>query len=364
MTRKVTYLFGAGASAGVVGSNRTVKKSMSCLPLVTQFPDRFASFRGEIGQAFLQECRPEIEKLREVEQALRKHASIDTYAKILYLSGRKDELRALKIFLSLFFIWEQFHNGLDPRYDLFFASIMQGKMGNIYLPKNVKILSWNYDNQFELSATKFYQKTNASEVREALSIFPSPITKGGLSEESGFGIFKLNGSADLFIRPDDSIDKQVDLRLTSESLISKTVSSNADWRVGIRKELRYILKSSNLIDKIKDSMVSYAWEDEQKDINACRKDAISSISGSGVLVVVGYSFPTFNREIDKKILEAFFTDNMDPKIYVQADPSNVTSIITRILALYPHRYKDYPKPVAIDGLEEFYVPAEFDGVYK
>lgn len=363
MSKKITYLFGAGASAGEVKTNRTNKGKISCLPVVTQFPDRFASFRNEIAQAFLKECRSEIEKLKQVEQALRKHASIDTYAKILYLAGKNDELRELKIFLSLFFIWEQYQNGIDPRYDLFLASIMRGKGGDIKLPKNIKILSWNYDNQFELSATKFYQKTVVSEVRPHLPIFPSLSIENSDFGGNRFSIFKLNGSADLFVRPDDSIDKQVDIRLTSETIMGNTVDSAADWRSGVRKELQYILRSTNIIDRIKESLISYAWEDENLAITDCRDYAIHSVAGSRVLVVVGYSFPTFNREVDKKILGKFFYNNPAPKIYVQAAASNVESIITRIKALYPVEMSGHHPPIPVDGLEEFYVPSEFDGVY-
>ncbi|MCH5332058.1 MAG: hypothetical protein J1E33_06615, partial [Alistipes sp.] len=79
--------------------------------------------------------------------------------------------------------------------------------------------------------------------------------------------------------------------------------------------------------------LSFAWENAKDDVfmdSVCR-----TIINAEILVVIGYSFPFFNREIDRRIVSAM------PKlktVYIQ-DPyaSNVQENFKAVL--YPNNYQ-------------------------
>lgn len=83
----------------------------------------------------------------------KRHASIDNLAKKFLIRGSYDNLKKLKVCLSAYLILEQILNTPDPRYDAFFASIIKERSTNF--PKNVRIVSWNYDYQLELAHSEY-----------------------------------------------------------------------------------------------------------------------------------------------------------------------------------------------------------------
>src|SRR5688500_4407510 len=153
----VTFLVGAGASA-------------KALPTIDKLPDRLRSFEDFFrSQTFAKNrhapYRDELSaglqlmynKLirHEANENIKLHETVDTFAKKLNILEKdnctpKDiDLTKLKILLCLFFASEQLTMGIDIRYDSFFASILGNTAKK--LPERIRIVSWNYDNQFELA---------------------------------------------------------------------------------------------------------------------------------------------------------------------------------------------------------------------
>src|SRR3569833_758241 len=114
---KITYLFGAGASA-------------QKLPTIKELPDRIkkakefiqAKYNFEADDQFIvrnytinnNEAKNYIlEGLDNLCQASFNHSTIDTYAKILYIKNRTQEVKELILFLALFFNIEQKIVGTD-----------------------------------------------------------------------------------------------------------------------------------------------------------------------------------------------------------------------------------------------------------
>ncbi|HZE85068.1 MAG TPA: hypothetical protein VE035_12220, partial [Puia sp.] len=113
---KVTYLFGAGASA-------------NCLPIVRDIPDRLNKFREFLvhggnkrekifenipGNPALSQAKDWL--IKEVASLIEKcriHASIDTYAKKLFITQSDREYESLKAILTCFFLYEQMANPVD-----------------------------------------------------------------------------------------------------------------------------------------------------------------------------------------------------------------------------------------------------------
>jgi argonaute-like protein implicated in RNA metabolism and viral defense len=162
---KITYLLGAGASC-------------NALPLVNNFKDRLDSFHTRLVDNLRPHIQPSSEKearelfpfggkkgkdLQEsilwLKDIADKHASIDTYAKKLFIRNDNEaliELKKLKATLSCYFLLEQSLEMTDKRYDNFLASILTRKeLGIPKLPKDVNIITWNYDTQLEKSYQGF-----------------------------------------------------------------------------------------------------------------------------------------------------------------------------------------------------------------
>lgn len=81
--------------------------------------------------------------------------TIDTYAKKLYLKGQTEQLNKLKKWLSIFFYIHQHSISPHERYDKLFAAILDPNKA--YLPLNVSLISWNYDNQIKLAYREYFE---------------------------------------------------------------------------------------------------------------------------------------------------------------------------------------------------------------
>jgi hypothetical protein len=311
---KIVYLFGAGASR-------------NALPIVNEIPQKLEKLINLLKQEELQLSDSEtfediniknLETKKNYQERLindlewlltesSKHASVDTFAKKLTIKRDYKNLKRLKIALSIFFVFEQTINSPDKRYDSFFASIHN----ELYdFPENIRILSWNYDYQFELSYLEYSDSSDITSIQTSMNINHK---YGNYRKKDQFGIYKLNGTTGLFK------DRGWNQYMYTTELNSEI---NIDYIQRIVRNYTAALSIGNLY-----SNFSFAWENETSENNIVEmaieasKDAIS-------LVVIGYSFPFFNREIDRKIIGAM--TNLK-RVYFQAPDANV--LIERFQAI-------------------------------
>jgi hypothetical protein len=195
MNTKITYLLGAGASANsippVKDLNREIigflngleRLNFSNIPFDSHYDIKFSL--NEIKASMLKDC---FALMNEAQG----HLTIDTFARKLFLTNRKSELRKLKALLSLFLINIQFEKEVDLRYDAFFATLFE--LGHIFpnLPKSINIITWNYDFQIEKAAAPYLQLKNIDEIQRELNVYPSSLTELDLNR---FSIIKFNGTA-------------------------------------------------------------------------------------------------------------------------------------------------------------------------
>lgn len=352
----ITYLIGAGAS-------------FHALPIVEKIPERLEAFAeqfkmpdfdyvlsnesdGNMALSYLKKFDFRDDKLREYEKIaafynnilwLKKesfnHSSIDTFAKKLFLSKNYNDLRKLKFILSCFFLYEQTYN-FDKRYDSFFASILESLSE---LPKNIKILSWNYDSQFEIAFMNLINSEIVS-ARRTLNVLTKQDNINDINLNNKFCVFKLNGTTNLRHENLETLDLIDDFR-NDDQLITTRFTE---------------LFEKDFSRKVNSNM-SFAWEnhDEKSSFNSALKN---SILETEMLIVIGYSFPFFNRKIDQFIL-----DSMPKlkKVYVQ-DPNYAPDIIEKIKGLIPN-YNE--KLVTKDSrrisfiprtfVDQFFIPIEF-----
>jgi hypothetical protein len=284
---KITYLFGAGASA-------------NALPVVKQIPDKIKSLSHFLSKnenllnkdekfTFFnyynvnkRDCQNDmINSLEWLYEVSRKHESVDTFAKKLYLRQDTENLKKLKIALSIFFIFEQAMNPVDSRYDSFLASILKDRYR---FPDSLRVLSWNYDYQMEMAYSEFSEMNEITGNQNILNL----VSKNNhRSKNEGFKFYKLNGSikyhAERGWRVFDFTQK-----------ISTPVDLNFIENVALNFATVFYSKEIY-------SSLSFAWEPDNQDEDVILL-ASQDVSDTIALVVIGYSFPFFNRDVDRQII--------------------------------------------------------------
>lgn len=342
---KVVYLLGAGASYGKRKQiiHRTMERTISSgkysiaegIPVVNEINqeiDRLISFLKEVEPDYKVEGNfvgEFIKDLAWVKRESERHMTIDTLAKQLFLQENHTEFDRLKRILSAFFIMMQVIYPADKRYDAFLANVLtyQGKR----IPDDITILTWNYDSQIEIAYREYNPTAHPSEdfwrnVRKQLGI-----TESHDFETANGKIYKLNGSAML------------------EYYGSFTRIGNP--YVSDKKE--FVSKLSGIYHMSStECYLRFAWETDDD----CRylKDVFAQIQDAQVLVIIGYTFPYFNRRIDRALF-----NNMPNlrKIYIQ-DPmaERVSQNMNPVLSVYQ---ADGNIPVILlKDVDQFYLPSE------
>jgi hypothetical protein len=333
MKKNITYLFGAGASAYAIPMMKSLPGSMKYffeivkmeLSEVDDFKDKLEHNSKVYGKL-----------LNEIER----FGTPDIVAKILtYRRDPDGELWRLKNLLSCYMIYQQLEAGkfsdwdvvgnlekfsselfsndeelkkrcvitenLDNRYVEFMSSILTGSGDYLKIPENLNFISWNYDHQLEKALSIFYPQ-NQYLVQEKFSVFP--VTNQSLkfipvdqimSKTKNVKILKLNGTGGFghTSNPAKSIFDFTNQILDSEG-----------WQ-GVGK-----LLFDDFSTRPEENQLAFAWE-ESTVANVAQAISQKKIGESQIVVVIGYSFPNFNREVDRRIFQDFNGD-----IYIQ-DPN-------------------------------------------
>jgi hypothetical protein len=300
------------------------------------------------------------------------HHSVDTLARKYFVKYGvySEELRFLKVCVSLFILYRQYRYGLDPRYDLFFAAVgSTNEQGRFILPDNVNIVSWNYDTQLELSYSSFINGMKVVSSKIDLNLHPRLKHHGeeyGKVDLSRFSTIKLNGSSDVI--------SEYDINNSELSLSNQKIgpSSRIDFsEIGLErgydnhkfhlfeKLLMFYDETMNKSD-LYSSLLSFSWESDERLVPA--RDAITEIAHrTGVLVIIGYSFPTFNRKIDDQLIWELTDGKPLRKIYIQTKgPDSFESIKNKIGTHFRRKnmttWENFIE--FVPQLDEFYVPYE------
>jgi hypothetical protein len=296
---KIAYLFGAGASA-------------NALPVVNKMPDRIKRMAENLPKT--DDPKNSIQKVCNEGQLkcisdelcwlhgmIGDHTTVDALAKTLYIQNKYEDYTRLNYTLAAYLALEQLLGSPDKRYDTFWASLIEER--DYDLPSNISILSWNYDSQFEITLPK-YSRYGAEKLSLQLGLNYGEPQRANQSD--GFSITKLNGTALLELN-NPLLSQNVSLQKSVYYYVyEKYLSENKLWQ-GSFGPLQFAWSLS----KKQMGSAGSAGIDEGYKSRICNK-----VSDAEILVVIGYSFPDFNRAIDRMIVE-----NMPnlKKIYFQ-DP--------------------------------------------
>jgi hypothetical protein len=265
----------------------------------------------------------------------RNHASIDTYAKKLFIKREREQLRKLKVTLSVYLVFEQCLKSYDKRYDTFFASILNNSFSS--LPKHLKVISWNYDYQIERAYAEYIGDYRVDSVETMLRVQNKFFRPQRISTDD-FGICKLNGTAN--IQQDNSYSFQFTSTLDASFDLQSIESALRNY------SLLLFAKQSDCFPSL-----SFAWENNNEDENSIVSNTKLVTKETNILVVIGYSFPFFNRQIDREII-----GNMDKleKVYFQAPDAQ--NLVERFESVRPDM--DIKKLIPRFDTDQFLLPNE------
>jgi hypothetical protein len=286
----ITYYLGAGASC-------------KSLPIVANMPNHIDRLINSL-------TSPELDRNREViviKQLLtaikgesQRFNTVDTYARKLFLNENRMDLLNLKVALSICFLYWQLFDpdkskehkpspNIDYRYISLISSFLQKEKGQLSIPTNIKFITWNYDIQLELALQYFTESKNRyvdiGDIQGQYNSIPYPL--GTIANPS---IVHLNGIAG--VMPDvDRLENAADFlggeyNNTAKFLELMISYYNANFKVQTKGLLDYF---------------SYSWEENDVTKNSIQA-ASKILEETDILVIIGYSFPVFNREIDRKLL--------------------------------------------------------------
>ncbi|AZQ43805.1 hypothetical protein [Nonlabens ponticola] len=346
--KKITYLFGAGASYyavpilnGLSDKFRLVAKE---LKQSVSAGSRYGSFDTKPYRNTIFEFSRDLEHLAEMSE---QYGTLDTYAKKLDLNAENESLQKLKFLVSIFFtIWQGhfhkkevieenknqklFYNDIDSRYKSLVANyLIKASNAAPKLDNNVRFLSWNYDNQLESAFSLFFKsRLNLTELNEQIKFLPNNESKFQNNE-----ILHLNGVSNFWINDSQILDRifQQDDELSNN---------------GIVRRIAELYNPSNFSKCL--SLINYAWDDNSSKL----KEATRILKQTDILIIIGYSFPTFNRAIDSKLLSGH--DNTFEKIIYQ-DPN----ASEELLELFHINFVGKSDFRILKQVDQFHIPPEY-----
>lgn len=344
----ITFLLGAGASA-------------NALPLVGEIPSRLQIMCDYIQSHLSFLNNPEyIDDLKELYQELNAYNTIDNYARVLFQKRTSEhslKLKKLKSLLCSLFLFEQLKKEneivnkysnvslndiekikrtVDPRYKSFFAKVFNDNK----ISDRINIISWNYDLQLEIAI-----ENNLGHIYEDIphvcTIYPHSRYIIDITNMQPYvftsppKIVKLNGTAGVFI------DKKI---------FHTIYSSQHDSFEDIFSTLLDVHKEAIRYHSY-NPFLKFAWEkDEKTELAISHAKSIMRITD--ILVVIGYSFPDFNRNIDTKI----FQNNHIQEIFLQTPIDTFESVKYNMSASLG---QSASKAKNISSLLEFFIPSQF-----
>lgn len=221
--------------------------------------------------------------------------SIDTFAKKLYLNQNFELLNRLKLAVSVNFslleftkdAHSDFRGLIDQRYISLFAKILDStKRGDVYIRPEYSFITWNYDLQLERAFRKYmpYEDHSISE----LATNNLSLGSDNGNRVSSKQVIHLNGYHGVYShnsKPHFFVDRPWLTHGTFNSFFDEMSFMTDSLRKG---QINF------------SSSIRYAWENnDSSDLG----DAQKIMAATNVLVLIGYSFPAYNRNIDKLLFE-------------------------------------------------------------
>lgn len=268
--------------------------------------------------------------------------SIDTLAKKLMLRGEIDNYKKLNNVIQLFILWQEFAYNVDNRYDGLLATLINKRGDFTELDKRVHFVTWNYDVQIQRSAISFINsKGNLS---DSVQIIREIDLDSPHYNHDGINFIRLNGSIAL-----DTYNKGMNTRKNPYTNLVKYKPFNEDDQEFIKCMLGQVYEIYKDTENKYNPAILYSWEKDNA-INSKNLEVLySRIEKYDDVVVIGYSFPAVNRNIDRELFQKF---RGGANFYVQNTSASIHDAVGSLASLLTVKKEIRP----ITNLAQFFIP--------
>ena len=197
------------------------------------------------------------------------------------------------------------------------------------IPESISFISWNYDSQIE-NAYKAYNHDGK------LPLFEKNIQGEWPKLTNSGRIVKINGSATFDDRSTIQYIREDEMNMPAALQVIEFYHDSQVDTSGIGLDFK--------------THLSFAWEDSPNN-EKIKSTLAQTTNDTEIVVVIGYSFPFFNRVTDRAIFSGM--PNLK-KVYVQ--DINPDAVIQAIRAVLPGDRKVNVEPIRNCG--QFYLPVE------
>lgn len=361
---KVVYWVGAGAS-------------FQSLPIVSEMPAAFRDQGDQLEHGFTLPLKKELSDnglkryrayLEKMARWSKQFGSIDTYARALFLLGKKREreLAELKLHIALYFLLAQvlpreWHHPVleykrhfqkpervDTRYMALLALLMNEHGG---LSDRVNIISWNYDLQLEYAMMWFreHESMNAIHTDPNIRIFPSLFGTNSTYAVPP-SIIRLNGVAGHARLKGEVKALYADVKNPRKG-VGPFIEALFDDYKDVANE------GSEMLTSMVDTL-NFAWEPNETSRMAIELSK-RVMQEAETLVIIGYSFPSFNRKVDRELFNAFANRHGRSRRVVLQNGSQSPDTFTKMMGI---DQRGDPNPLTVEceeNLAQFHVPPTF-----
>jgi len=328
-----TYILGAGASHPTLPLAKDMSKSL------VKFMNTIGSVRTNqtiVSHRDRDYVNTLYEDLTNMIKNSSRHQTIDTYARMLSLTHKEQSYKQLCELLTLYFLYEQSFKSTHNRYDHFLATVL--KEDSLKIPDEFMFLSWNYDFQFEKAMSLYLDNASYIDCANQLNLVSA---NAGNQTQFDASFIKLNGTA-FFPPPYNSGVNEFGMFREYANEI-KSIKYIIDLYVNICQDSQSVSSS-----------LSFAWSKNKGMVIETNKERLQNTK---ILIIIGYSFPYFNRSIDLQIIK-YFT-GLD-KIIIQAPSDYASQLESKIKAMWPHHYE--PPTEIVTDISQFFIPYEYNSI--
>jgi hypothetical protein len=293
------------------------------------------------------------------------HSTFDTlFKKLFHTDSQSYRIDIYKQILNLYFLWEHFESvtstqeakglneksfkkeaKIDKRYDALIAGLLKPEYQKLELFCKVNFITWNYDLNLISSVKNFYFSDYP--YGDLLKIVKEDDKVWNIQNE--MKIINMNGYFySSFLDP----------------IINYHNAKPAEY---IKDRLLEVDALINGKDKGNAGKITFAWEKKSMPSNSNVVDkAKEAIEASDIIVVIGYSFPLYNRLIDFEYFNGTTLGNKT--LYIQdlnaiemveslkSDFSIHVNTMFSTSTLYPIPDEKYTEIKPIVKCDSFFIP--------
>lgn len=285
---KTTYLIGAGASCEAIPMvNDFAAKSEE---VISNLKKHELYQNGTIGLTVYENLICKLKKGKSIDKVI--------LERLEFRNCRLDSsVEKIKFFVWYVILYHHKKNGYDRRADKLLDNLFDGS-GNF--KQNVNVLSWNYDICLELALCKrLHNMEQSLRKLQSAAFSTEQLYDYSAFNTNYFYLIKLNGSTGFYHNGNNLINVVEGCNTLSELDI---IDAFYKWSIEMlvcRMDFLYT--------------INHAFEKSDIVYPYYRK-ALADLPNTGKLVVIGYSFPKLNCDVDLEILNSM--SNLET-IYLQ-----------------------------------------------